>query len=606
MKRLLALVLTLCTLLSVSIVPTFAEDAAAQTTISDAYKWDFSGESNGGKHCVIQRHSGYVYHDQNGCDCGGSDEVTHFAPFSLISYANGYHGKDKTNEIDDTYKKMIQDNSAWNFKTEIAYGDGVSPSVSAADTLTFYPLSYVDLGVSFVAPVKGTVQFDFVLAQNTASQASILVGLKKDMRETCGDTGDWQGDWITDSLLYEFPVATSSTTNSISISVEAGDEVVFLAHANMKDGQSVNFYFTTVEYTHISQDIPDAYKWDFSGESNGGKHCVIQRHSGYVYHDQNGCDCGGSDEVTHFAPFSLISYANGYHGKDKTNEIDDTYKKMIQDNSAWNFKTEIAYGDGVSPSVSAADTLTFYPLSYVDLGVSFVAPVKGTVQFDFVLAQNTASQASILVGLKKDMRETCGDTGDWQGDWITDSLLYEFPVATSSTTNSISISVEAGDEVVFLAHANMKDGQSVNFYFTTVEYTSIPTTSGIKVVGAQDKNDGTTYNTRFIATVDDYTKYDEIGFKIVADYGNGNVRTYDKHCTEVFDSLLAMEGNNVVQKTALDFNGKYLVTMTVEGIPMDVAGTATFTVQAYYVQGDSVTYTDAVVFNTVNGVLVQN
>ena len=237
----------------------------------------------------------------------------------------------------------------------------------------------------------------------------------------------------------------------------------------------------------------------------------------------------------------------------------------------------------------------------IDSGVMFTAPVTGTVEFNY-RAIEVDADVKMLIGRVESLIDN--STG-WNSDIAGAEKVVD--LSTDWVTDTVTLNVTAGEEIVFLIYNDGTDGYcQANFYLDSVEYTSIPTTEGIHVVGAQDKNDGTNYNTRFIATVDDYTKYDEIGFIIEADYGNGNLRTYDKHCTEVFDSFLAMEGNNVVQKTALDFNGKYLVTMTVEGIPMNDAGNATFTVQAYFVQGDTVTYTDAVVFNTENGVLVQN
>ena len=351
--------------------------------------------------------------------------------------------------------------------------------------------------------------------------------------------------------------------------------------------------------------ISDIYKWDFGydsdtgtvTETNSGKHCMIQRHSGYFYHANNGCDCMDAAEVAHFNPFRLVAYSNGYNPTHSTDYI-DKYVPMVQDGNCWTFIDAVDLG-GLD-WVSSSNVMEYFLCSSVDRGIVFTAPVSGVIEFDFYFKSISDSKADLLIGKKASMTETCDS---WSGDWDRDSCIEYIEGSTADGLDSITITVEAGEEVVFLLHSNMTDGVRANFFFDSVEYTLIPTTTGVRVIGAQDKNDGEKYNTRFIATVDDYTQYEELGFKIVADYGNNNVRIYDRHCTEVFDSLLALEDGASVTKTALDFNGKYLFALTVNNIPMDVSGDATFSVQAYYIKDGQTVYTDAVTFTAADGEL---
>ena len=332
--------------------------------------------------------------------------------------------------------------------------------------------------------------------------------------------------------------------------------------------------------------IPDEYKWTFDTDGNSTR---LKKHATEPF-----------DLVSHYAKGigSVWEITGGnYYSMNKDTGF------VVGNGKADQYvpRTNGSHSVMVTTLWESGDVQFDLQQVAVDAGVTFEAPVAGTVEFTYRIKLNdTNTNGYLLIGRENDLQDN--STG-WLSSWSGE--LERYTPTTNYETRSITVNVEQGEKIVFLL-CIAGSSFNVNFNFESVKYTSIPTTEGINVVAAQDKNDGTSYNTRFIATVDDYTKYDEIGFKIVADYGNDNVRTYDKHCTEVFDSLLAMEGNNVVQKTALDFNGKYLVTMTVEGIPMNVAGTATFTVQAYYVQGDNVTYTDAVTFNAVNGILVQN
>ena len=427
---------------------------------------------------MIQRHSGYRYHDGNSCDCGNTDEVAHFAPFSLVAYSNGYNQNHPTEYV-DTYVPMVQNGDCWNFAdaTDLAGNDWVS----ANNIMEYFLCSSVDRGIVFTAPVSGEIKFDFYFKSTSTNKADLLIGKKANMTETCNS---WSGDWNSSSCIEYISGSTADGLNSITISANQGEEIVFLLHSNMTDNVVANFFFDTVEYTYIGEvetpdedDSPldDNYAWDFGydsatgafNESNGGKHCVIQRHSGYKYHANNGCDCGDSGEVAHFAPFSLVAYSNGYH-TGQPEGYNDTYVPMVQNGDCWNFTDAVDLIG--TDSVTAADGITYYLCSSVDRGIVFTAPESGKIQFDFYFKSTSTVKADLLIGKKANMRETCND---WSGDWDSSSCIKYVLGSTADGLDTITIAANEGEEIVFLLHSNMTDNVVANFFFTSVEYTYI-------------------------------------------------------------------------------------------------------------------------------------
>ena len=599
MKKILAIVLVLCSLISMSTLPAFAS-TDAQSTVPDDYKWDFgynaetgaATESNGGKHCLIQRHTGYIYHAQNGCDCGNTDEVKHFAPFNLVAYSNGYHTGHDAGYI-DKYVPMVQTENIWTF------GDSVDLAgddrVTAADGMSYKLCSSVDRGIIFTAPVAGDIKFDFYFKSTSTKKADLLIGRKASMRETCDN---WSGDWDSSSCIEYISGSIASGLASTIITVEAGEEIVFLLHSNREDNVLANFFFDTVEYTEVFEEVPDKYKWQI------GSHFTNANDNSLVEHDT--------------APFNLISYYAGGNPTWNTNGLTqgehDMFKGEQGKYTELQFTTEDPNGPHMyhavyrnGSGVQAVDykqrlamfidgnKQVFDAQTQIDVGVSFIAPVTGKVHFNYKFDKVNDSDAVVLIiGRANDM--TCdSQTAEWSD--------YERRV-TADGRYFISLDVTAGEKIYFLVHseANWTDTDRVAFHFDSVRYTSIDINEGVKVTNAQYKAEGQNYAVRFIATVDSLD-YDEIGFLIEADDGH-MTKSYDKHCTEVFDSLLALDGDNEVTHDAIDFNGRYLMTMTLGDIPTDGSGNATFRVYAYYVQNGQPTVTqEAAIFTTVNGVL---
>ena len=275
MKKLLAVLLTLCVLLTVcSGIFVYAESGDTRTGISDIYKWDFGydsdtgtvTETNSGKHCMIQRHSGYFYHANNGCDCMDAAEVAHFNPFRLVAYSNGYNPTHSTDYI-DKYVPMVQDGNCWTFIDAVDLG-GLD-WVSSSNVMEYFLCSSVDRGIVFTAPVSGVIEFDFYFKSISDSKADLLIGKKASMTETCDS---WSGDWDRDSCIEYIEGSTADGLDSITITVEAGEEVVFLLHSNMTDGVSANFFFDEVKYVSVGELTEDSNnaEGDKIGEDDTG------------------------------------------------------------------------------------------------------------------------------------------------------------------------------------------------------------------------------------------------------------------------------------------------------------------------------------------------
>ena len=111
---------------------------------------------------------------------------------------------------------------------------------------------------------------------------------------------------------------------------------------------------------------------------------------------------------------------------------------------------------------------------------------------------------------------------------------------------------------------------------------------GVDLAGAQSgvSTDNGSYKVRFIANVDDYTKYDGLGFAVKASYAAGkyaaNGKDYgDLNCAYVYDSLYGESGDETVTYTAGYFDGQTVAAYGIQNIPLD-SGAVTFTVTPYY------------------------
>lgn len=218
-------------------------------------------------------------------------------------------------------------------------------------------------------------------------------------------------------------------------------------------------------------------------------------------------------------------------------------------------------------------------------------------------AKMAAADASVGSAVK-----ACDGLEFWAKDAASAQAKLDSVVKAKLNNETVSVSYANG------AIADGKYTVDVTYAIEGASYTDKVevAVSDKAVVGAQSRSNGDdTYSVRFLATIDDYTAYDEIGFEIVADYEAGAYaetgKTYDVKCYEVFDSVLSLEDKTTVTNKAGDFHGNYLMALTIDGIPTNT-GAAGFTVRAYYVAKGTTEriYTDSVSFNAIGGALVNN
>lgn len=108
---------------------------------------------------------------------------------------------------------------------------------------------------------------------------------------------------------------------------------------------------------------------------------------------------------------------------------------------------------------------------------------------------------------------------------------------------------------------------------------------GMNYKGVQSYSHGEKYDVRFVANVDDYTQYEEIGFTVAATYAAGlyTEKTYSVPCRYVYNSLLSVDAGETELYYAAEFQGDYLAAVVIRNIPVSV-GEAHFVVTPYTVK----------------------
>lgn len=99
------------------------------------------------------------------------------------------------------------------------------------------------------------------------------------------------------------------------------------------------------------------------------------------------------------------------------------------------------------------------------------------------------------------------------------------------------------------------------------------------------------YNIRFVAVIDSLT-YDEIGFKVKAEYTENSLpveKDLSTPCTSVYSSLTGKLETRITAYSAADLGGNYLMALCIKNIPANV-GEITFTLTPYTVNDGIVTY----------------
>lgn len=145
----------------------------------------------------------------------------------------------------------------------------------------------------------------------------------------------------------------------------------------------------------------------------------------------------------------------------------------------------------------------------------------------------------------------------------------------------------SGIKTPMLNFAQPADAADVWYYFDNIRFRN--TTGDLDVVGVQSSAiaDGE-YAVRFVGTVNT-TEYEKVGFEVVASYlenGVAKERTFTVDTCEVYTSILASNGNGVYSVTAKELGGKYLIALSITGIPASL-GEVTFSVHSFAKMPDS-------------------
>ena len=101
-------------------------------------------------------------------------------------------------------------------------------------------------------------------------------------------------------------------------------------------------------------------------------------------------------------------------------------------------------------------------------------------------------------------------------------------------------------------------------------------------VGAQQSMSVDSYRIRFCATLDSLD-YESVGFKIKAEYGEGQTKDFDVKCRYLYTSLTALYDGQTVQVSASEFGAKYIYALSIDGVPTDT-GAITYIVTPYAVK----------------------
>ena len=184
------------------------------------------------------------------------------------------------------------------------------------------------------------------------------------------------------------------------------------------------------------------------------------------------------------------------------------------------------------------------------------------------------------------------------------ALPYQFalPEGTTGTYLRIAVSAIQGKQAAYTddSRASYAEPITTSGGFRellvfgeaeNVNYVGHQTRTYTDTMGTDTTEDDVSYYVRFSANVDDYTRYDAIGFQIESVFEKGAYaetgKTYSKACRYVYTSLLAQdEEGNEITVFASEHHAGQLASLTIEGIPIDT-GVAVFTVTPYYTITDA-------------------
>ena len=170
-------------------------------------------------------------------------------------------------------------------------------------------------------------------------------------------------------------------------------------------------------------------------------------------------------------------------------------------------------------------------------------------------------------------------------------IQFALPEGTTGTYLRIAASAIQGKQTSYTDDNRASYAEAITASGGFRELLVFGEAENVNYIGHQTRSVADTYDVRFCANVDDYTRYDAIGFKVAATFEKGvyaeTGKTYSKACQYVYTSLLAKDENgNEITVSASEYHAGQLASLTIEGIPTDT-GVATFIVTPYYVITDA-------------------
>ena len=203
------------------------------------------------------------------------------------------------------------------------------------------------------------------------------------------------------------------------------------------------------------------------------------------------------------------------------------------------------------------------------------------------------------------------------------SLEYDLGFDTNDRTNNkfgggrSTAAAEGGG--VYIGSGNKDKNltfefDEVRFYkgaFGTPQVKQISAPDGMTpiIVGCQNLAtvaDGQTQSVRLLTTLESYD-YKEAGYNVEINYdGLDTPVSFSEKCTTVYTGLTANEGGTIEQITAAALNGKYIMPLTLEGIPCWADKTITLTVSAYGIDMNGVTHISVPVLITISNGIVKS
>lgn len=484
LKRLVSVVLILCTLLALCIVPATAEEAATTTADQTAPAgWKQNNGAlikypdQGYATQTYAKDSGfeYVYFYKGMADSELSTPLSFgfHSDFKEVSYAA--NASQYANETHQTVP--ISEGNFW-------YGHSFAPNYHFA------------IGIAYTVPYTGRITFNYDYAIPNADH-QVLIGTADNFTRSA-----W--NYFLDAFyVIEYPGAYAWGTGSVTLQVTAGEKIYFMVN-NKGNGYITDFWINSVEY---AKDPECAWKID-NGEA-------WSTNETYQYYDNTAFD-----------------YAYYYQGTDSS--LNGKLEKgFYSDYKLGNLKQDTVYGYTVPATTSVSyKGNRFAPQYHFATGVSYTAPFTGRVKFTYQYKLTNAEQQVVVA---KDQEYAANNA-----TWFTGAIAYSGGTG-EWVSKTVEVDVQTGEKVYFLVD-HLNNGGFAYLWVNSAEYISFgePTTVlGMQQTSVQDGK----FDVRLISAVNSM-EYASIGYTYSVKYTNGEtVKTVEAVSTEINTVYSSLTGN---------------------------------------------------------------